>query len=192
LTEDVLDPWRTSEARVHGLPDHLSRYILHRADGRQSRGGSFFAVKPWRLATTSFQSSGPTRNTHTCAFGSSIGERLVRFAGAQIATVCAGLYRGLGHQLPMLNAPRNRCGPLSAIEAAMHRVDRVAAVPGWKARGNRYQAAVIRSRHLNPGPRQSCGRGRFKTSRWIVAQDFITPVRDRTVALNLSATPRAV
>jgi hypothetical protein len=74
--------------------------------------------------------------------------KLVQFAPAQVATVCACLSRWLGYQLPTLNARRTCLRSGQRDRGVMHLARRLAAVPGrsWKTRRNRRQAAVpIRS-----------------------------------------------
>jgi hypothetical protein len=70
--------------------------------------------------------------------------KLMRSAAAQIATVCAGLCRGLGQQLPTLNARRTCLLSAQRDRGVMHLARRAAAVPrrAWKTRRNRRQAGV--------------------------------------------------
>jgi hypothetical protein len=98
----------------------LSRPCHHQADGRHSRGGPSSTIKPSPSATTSIWRSSPTGSTRACMFGL-IGGRLVQFAAAQVATVCAGFSRCFGYQLSTLNAQRICLSSGRRDRGAMHR-----------------------------------------------------------------------
>jgi len=96
--------------------------------------------------------------------------RLVRFAAAQLAMVCASLCRWLG-QLFTLNALTIDLRSAQRDQGAIHRARRMAAVPGcsWKAHGNRYQAAA----RSPPSQARASPRLRPRTtqaSRWRIVR----------------------
>jgi hypothetical protein len=96
--------------------------------------------------------------------------RLVRFAAAALAMVCASLCRWLG-QLFTLNALTIDLRSAQRDQGAIHRARRMAAVPGcsWKAHGNRYQTAA----RSPPSQARASPRLRPRTtqaSRWRIVR----------------------